>query len=135
MTEKILREILSSNIGVKTNSDKFTSSFLLPYLQQPVSRPEKSMLLQLVQDSSVASRFPLQNRSMMGRKLKFLLRLVIQSRTPAVVTVLPFGWNQKTKLVSKLASLNTVLDLTKLGRYIGLQCSRYLLEHRWELLL
>ena len=116
MTEKILREILSSNIGVKTNSDKFTSSFLLRYLQQPVSRREKSMLLQLVQDSSVASRFLLQNRSMVGRKLKFSLRLVIQSRTQVVVTVLPFGWNQKTKLVSKLAFLSTALDLTKLGR-------------------
>ena len=93
------------------------------------------MSLQLVQDSLVASRFRLQNRFMVERKLKFSLRLAIQSRTPVGAMVLPFGWSQRTKLVSKLAFLNTVLDLTKLGRLIGLQCSRYLLEHKWELLL
>ena len=74
------------------------------------------MLLQLVQDSLVASRFRLKNHSMVERKLKFSLRLAIQSRTPVGAMVLPFGWNQRTKLVSKLAFLNTVLDVTRLGR-------------------
>jgi len=53
---------------------------------------------------------------MVERKLKVSLPLAIQSRTEVVVMVLPFGWSQRTKLVSKLAFLNTVLDLTKLGR-------------------
>ena len=111
-----MHDILSSKIGAKTNGNKFTPSFHFLYLQQSVSRAEESMLQQSVQDTSLASRFRLQNRSMMVRKSKFSLRLAIQFRTPVVVTVLPFGWSQKTKLVSKLAFLSTVLDLTTLGR-------------------
>ena len=88
------------------------------------------MLQQSVQDTSLASRFRLQNRSMMVRTLKFSLRLAIQSRTPDVVTVLPFGWNQRTKVISKLAFLNTVVVLIKLERLTGLQCSLYLLKRK-----
>ena len=88
------------------------------------------MLQQSVQDTSLASRFHLQNRSMMVRKSEFLLRLAIQSRTPDVVTVLPFGCNQRTKVISKLAFLNTVVVLIKLERLTGLWCNQYLLEHK-----
>ena len=49
------------------------------------------MLPQPVQDSSLGSRFRLQNHSIVERTLKFSLRLVIWSRSPVVVTVLPLG--------------------------------------------
>ena len=59
------------------------------------------MSLQLVQDSLVASRFRLQNRFMVERKLKFSLRLAIQSRTPVVVTVLPFDKSRFKTCISE----------------------------------
>ena len=88
------------------------------------------MLLPPVQDSLLASRFPLQNHSMVERELKLSLRLVIQSSTPVVVTVLPFGWNQRIIINSKLAYLNTVMALMRLHRLIGSQCNLHHLERK-----